>query len=166
VSNVVHGKSAVSAQLRARVEAAIDELGYIPNLHARRLRAGLTGRLTLEVPDGDDPLRPRLYEHLVNACSRRGYLLEIRVTAPLGHRSAVAADGVLRYRSPADAEPPTVPTVLLDGAPLAGCDWVGPASSADGDIHELAEIAVAFLLTRIEGFDGPQRHHVIRRERF
>lgn len=40
VSNVVTGAVPVSASTRARVEAAIDELDYRPNLAARELRTG------------------------------------------------------------------------------------------------------------------------------
>jgi predicted RNA-binding Zn ribbon-like protein len=47
VSNVVTGGVPVSAPTRARVEAAIAELGYVPNLAARALRTGRgsSGRL-------------------------------------------------------------------------------------------------------------------------
>lgn len=50
VSNVVTGAGAVTAPTKARVEAAIDALGYRPNLAARALRTGST---TLD--DGVDP---------------------------------------------------------------------------------------------------------------
>lgn len=42
VSNVVTGAANVSAETRMRVEAVIDELGYLPNLAARALRTGRT----------------------------------------------------------------------------------------------------------------------------
>ncbi len=39
-SNVVTGAVVVSAPTRERVEAAIAQLGYVPNLAARALRTG------------------------------------------------------------------------------------------------------------------------------
>ena len=38
VSNVVNGYVHVAPATRARVQAAIDALGYVPNLAARQLR--------------------------------------------------------------------------------------------------------------------------------
>ena len=43
VSNVVNGYRPVGAATRQRVQQAIDELGYSPNLSARHLRNGRTG---------------------------------------------------------------------------------------------------------------------------
>ena len=50
VSNVVNDYPHVSAATRARVEAAIAELGYTPNPTARSLRSGRTGAIALAVP--------------------------------------------------------------------------------------------------------------------
>jgi DNA-binding LacI/PurR family transcriptional regulator len=49
VSNVVNGYAHVQPDMRARVQAAIDELGYRPNLTARRLDS-MGGA---EVPNAD-----------------------------------------------------------------------------------------------------------------
>jgi LacI family transcriptional regulator len=40
VSNVLNHPELVRPQTRARVEAAMDQLGFIPNASARQLRAG------------------------------------------------------------------------------------------------------------------------------
>ena len=55
VSNVVHDYPHVSAKMRERVQSAIDELGYRPNLTARRLATGRTGMLALAIPEIDQP---------------------------------------------------------------------------------------------------------------
>ena len=47
VSNVVHDYPHVSPQMRERVQAAIDQLGYRPNLTARTLATGRTGMIAL-----------------------------------------------------------------------------------------------------------------------
>lgn len=51
VSNVINDHPNVRAMTRAKVEAAIAELGYRPNLTARNLRSGRTGAIALAVPD-------------------------------------------------------------------------------------------------------------------
>lgn len=51
VSNVVNGFQHVSPQMRTRVQAALDELDYRPNLLAHGLRKGRTGIIALLVPE-------------------------------------------------------------------------------------------------------------------
>jgi DNA-binding LacI/PurR family transcriptional regulator len=50
VSNVVNGYRPVGEATRLRVQQAIDELGYSPNLSARHLRSGRTGIVVLAIP--------------------------------------------------------------------------------------------------------------------
>lgn len=54
VSRVVNGKTFVDAGLRDRVMAAVDELGYEPNLAARALASGRTDTITLVVSEPDE----------------------------------------------------------------------------------------------------------------
>ena len=51
VSHVVTGFPHVSAEVRARVLEAIDELGYVPNRVAQQLRTGRSGVIALTVPE-------------------------------------------------------------------------------------------------------------------
>lgn len=51
VSRVINNSSFVSAELRARVLAAIEELRYVPNGMAASLRTHRTKTLALLVPD-------------------------------------------------------------------------------------------------------------------
>jgi len=55
VSRVVNGTGHTSAATRARVEAAIDELGYVPNALARQLRSKRTKTIALLVSDISNP---------------------------------------------------------------------------------------------------------------
>ncbi len=55
VSNVLNRPHAVTPKTRARVEAAIAELGYLPNEAARALVAGQSRTLGLLVPDVTNP---------------------------------------------------------------------------------------------------------------
>ncbi|MGR8010408.1 LacI family DNA-binding transcriptional regulator [Streptomyces hypolithicus] len=51
VSRVVNGSPKVSRETRAAVEAAVDELGYVPNRAARALAANRTDAIALVVPE-------------------------------------------------------------------------------------------------------------------
>jgi len=56
VSNVLNRPSRVAATTRARVLAAIDDLGFVRNESARQLRVGRSQTLGLIVPDTRNPL--------------------------------------------------------------------------------------------------------------
>ncbi|WP_309103622.1 LacI family DNA-binding transcriptional regulator [Microbacterium sp.] len=51
VSNVINDYPHIRPSTREKVEAAISELGYTPNLTARNLRSGRTGAIALALPD-------------------------------------------------------------------------------------------------------------------
>jgi LacI family transcriptional regulator len=55
VSNVLNKPDEVSADSIARVQRAIDELGYVRNDAARRLRAGVSSTVGFVVLDGQNP---------------------------------------------------------------------------------------------------------------
>ena len=55
VSRVINETGHTSAQTRARVAAAIDELGYVPNALARQLRSKRTKTIALLVSDISNP---------------------------------------------------------------------------------------------------------------
>ncbi len=81
VSNVVHDYPHVSPELRARVQAAIEELGYRPNLTARRLVTGRTGMIALAIPWVDQPYFAELSRHVGEEAARRGYRVLFEQTA-------------------------------------------------------------------------------------
>lgn len=66
VSNVVHGYVHVRESTRAKVQRAIDELGYRPNLRGRNLATGRTGMIALAFPD----LRIPYFAELAHVLSR------------------------------------------------------------------------------------------------
>ena len=55
VSNVVNNPDRVLPETRRRVEEAIKELGWVPNLHAKELRAGRSTTVGLAVMDVVNP---------------------------------------------------------------------------------------------------------------
>lgn len=55
VSHVINGTRFVSEELRQRVQRAMQELSYHPNVLARSLRQGITHTIGLVVPDNSNP---------------------------------------------------------------------------------------------------------------
>ncbi|MBU4215882.1 MAG: LacI family transcriptional regulator [Actinobacteria bacterium] len=84
VSNVVNGYEHVRPSTRTKVEAAIAELGYQPNLAARNLRAGRTGVIGLAVPELRFSYFAELADAVLAAARERGYVVLIEQTG--GHR--------------------------------------------------------------------------------
>lgn len=74
VSKYLKNANSVRDDTRVRIEAAIAELGYVPNLSARSLRTGRTNLVSVVVPDLTDPLFIALYDTL------RGLLRELGVS--------------------------------------------------------------------------------------
>jgi DNA-binding LacI/PurR family transcriptional regulator len=66
VSNVINDYQHIRPATRERVTAAIEELGYRPNLTARGLRSGRTGVISLIIPD----LRNAYFAELADAVMR------------------------------------------------------------------------------------------------
>ncbi|MFI9641774.1 LacI family DNA-binding transcriptional regulator [Micromonospora sp. NPDC051925] len=92
VSNVVNGYQHVRPDTRARVEAAIAELHYRPNLSARNLRKGRTGVIALAVPELDIPYFAELARHVVAAAADHGWTVLIDQTGGGPEQERVAAD--------------------------------------------------------------------------
>jgi DNA-binding LacI/PurR family transcriptional regulator len=81
VSNVVNGYRPVGEQTRRRVQQAIDELGYAPNLSARHLRRGRTGIIALAIPELNNPYFAELAGAAMREATRLGYTLVMEDTA-------------------------------------------------------------------------------------
>jgi DNA-binding LacI/PurR family transcriptional regulator len=79
VSNVVNNFPYVSAEMRSKVQAALDELGYAPNLMARNLRHGRSGMIALVLPLNVEYFA-ELTEYLVEEARSRSYLVMIDKT--------------------------------------------------------------------------------------
>jgi DNA-binding LacI/PurR family transcriptional regulator len=72
VSNVVNDSVHVAVETRARVQRAIDELGYHPNATARRLRTGRSGVIALAFPELPSPYFAELAVEVIAAARRHG----------------------------------------------------------------------------------------------
>lgn len=80
VSNVVNEFPLVSDEVRQRVQRAIEELGYQPNVLARNLRRGRSGMLALAVPELSLPYFSELAELVIAEAGRSSYGLVIEQT--------------------------------------------------------------------------------------
>jgi LacI family transcriptional regulator len=72
VSNVLNKPDEVSAESIARVQGAIDELGYVRNDAARRLRAGVSSTVGFVVLDGQNPFFNQVVRGAEDEASRHG----------------------------------------------------------------------------------------------
>ena len=81
VSNVVRNYTHVSPKMREKVQRAIDELGYVPNLTARRLATGRTNMFALAVPALGAPYFAELAESISELATRRDYRVLIEQTS-------------------------------------------------------------------------------------
>ena len=92
VSNVVNDFVHVRPGTRTRVQAAIEELGYRPNISARRLRQGKTRILALAVPELSQPYFSELSELIERAAQAQGYTVMAAQTGGAREREI----GILR----------------------------------------------------------------------
>ena len=130
VSRVMNRNPTVQPATRERVEAAIQELDYVPNAIAASLRSRRTHTLGLIVPDVTNPYFAELVRHIERAAAAAGnsLLLGNSDNDPLQERlyirtlSTRRVDGLIIAPTDASAlhaETTRVPIVLID-RPVAG----------------------------------------------
>ncbi len=73
VSRVVNGTGYTSSDARARVEAAIEELGYVPNALARQLRSKRTKTIALVVSDISNPFFTTIARGVEDVAAAHGF---------------------------------------------------------------------------------------------
>jgi len=136
VSNVVNGYANVSDAKRQRVEAAVAQLGYRPNVLARNLKRGRSQLIALVVPELDVPYFAELAREVVTTARHHGYTVVVDQTDGEPERErelilregdAALFDGVILSPlalSKADLPPrdPARPLVLL-GERIAGSEY-------------------------------------------
>jgi DNA-binding LacI/PurR family transcriptional regulator len=75
VSNVVRNQGKFTEETRARVQQAVDRLGYTPNIAARGLRSGRLGVIGLIVPDIRNPYFAELADAVMRAAAEHDLLV-------------------------------------------------------------------------------------------
>lgn len=164
VSNVVNGYVHVSPITRARVQKALDELGYEVNSAARSLRSGRTGMIALVVPHLHSSYFAELADAVVKAAGRRKLTVLIEVTEGIAERELKVLSGGRTHltdgtlMSPLALTPdldlplrPDAPLVMLGESRLGamfdhvGIDNVAAATMAVGHLLELGRRRILAL---------------------
>lgn len=104
VSNAISGKRRVDGETRTRIEAAIRDLGYVPNVAARRMR---TGRADAIAIFSSMPVS------VAAGASRLGFLMEIAASAAV---TALELNTALVLVPPIDDPARALDTISVDGA--------------------------------------------------
>ncbi len=165
VSNVINDYPHVTPATRAKVEAAIADLDYRPNLGARSLRKGHCGVIALAIPDLALEYFARLAAAVGRAAKKRGVAVLIEQTdgdhvaeelALDGLRDRLV-DGILLWPSATagTAAAPNRPVVLLgNGRPDLTFDRIPidhppPHLTLPTNHNTFANKAVTLLLARV-----------------
>jgi LacI family transcriptional regulator len=168
VSRVVNGSAGVSPKLRARVEAALAETGYMPNALARSLRARKTDTIALLLPDMTNPFFTTLAQGVEQAARTAGISLLIansderedeegRLVPMLLQRQV---DGLLAIPAgPGDQTIRTcrergVPLVIVDRRPHDASTDVVRADS-EGGACELGRLLASLGHRHMAALSGP-----------
>lgn len=141
MSNVVNGYPYVSTATRARVEQAIAELGYRPNMTARSLRSGRSDVVALAVPFLDMPYFAEVAQHVVQAAAERGWTVLIDQTDGDREREKVVTAGIRNH--------------LIDGL------IVSPLALTADDLAQRADTTTPLVLLGERIHHGPADHVVI-----
>lgn len=176
VSRVVSGDAAVRASTRERVLAAIELVGYAPNIAARSMRTGRADTIGVVVADLDNPFYPQLLSELTREFGRRGRRTAVWVSD--GEQNAAALDAIregtvdgvvfttVREDSPElhDALARMSPVVLVNRTlPHVACDQVSSDNAAGSAL--VAELFASHGRLRA-GFIGGPRATSTSRERY
>lgn len=81
VSNVINGTVFVRPATQERVQKALLELDYVPNLSARGLRTGRSGIIALSLPDLGTRYSAEMMHLFVEIAHERGWSIQIDETA-------------------------------------------------------------------------------------
>ena len=180
VSNVVHDYPHVSPEYRQKVQAAIDALGYRPNLAARQLVTGRTGMIALAIPWIDQPYFAELSRHMAEAAGRHDYRVLIEQTsnnmalerAVLRDREQGLVDGVIFHPVMIDTIEiarlqPNTPLVLLgeSAMPLTTdhvmIDNVSAAREAVSMLVAQGRRRICFLATMRDDISGSTQQRLL-----
>lgn len=93
-SNVLNHQPHVKASTRERVEAAMADLRYRPNLSARSLKHGRAGFLALAVPAMDSPYFAELAARVTEEAAALGFIVLLDVTGGDADAERVVLEGM------------------------------------------------------------------------
>jgi LacI family transcriptional regulator len=151
VNNYKGGNITISEETRQRVLAAINEIGYVPNLTARSLRTNKTQLLAIMVQDLTNPFFPLLVRGAQEVAESNNYVLLVfdciqfsaeREKAFLNTVTSRRVDGVImtNYLS----QPEMLAPLLEHKVPIVtiGAEWPGIDSVALDDIQAVENLVL------------------------
>lgn len=97
VSRALAGKDSVGEELRARIRAEADRLGYVPNSMARSLVSGAAMTLGMVITHPANPFYALLISAVEERCRANGYSLLLMVTEEDPKTEREAAEALLRW---------------------------------------------------------------------
>ena len=168
VSNVINRRDSVRPDVRERVEAAIEELGYKPNPTAQALRRGTSPLVGVAIFDLTNPFFMEAAAAMERVLSREGYIMTLSSTHAsvqeerdllevLGRQ---AVRGVLL--TPADSTHEAATRLAAEGTPVVlfdAADTPAGLPSVSIDDRAGAALAIEHLLAlgheRICFLNGP-----------
>lgn len=175
VSRVVNASPRVDPQTRARVEAAMTELGYRPHRAARALRTGRTQTVGLVVSTLASVGNSRMLQAVADAAAARGYALTVvtlgadgDIVAAFERLAEQGVDGAIvlneateRVRG-ADAGSSGLRLVVVDSPPddrfgVVGTDHAAGARLAVEHLRGLGHATVHHLAGPAGSFAAAQR---------
>jgi DNA-binding LacI/PurR family transcriptional regulator len=142
VSNVVNDYPHIRPETRDRVNSAIDELGYRPNLIARGLRSGRTGVISLIIPDLRNAYFAELADVVMRAADAQGLSVIIEQSGADREREIGLLGGERKQK---------VDGILYSALALG-----------DDDAHILNDVTTPLVLLGERIFHGPTDHVTMR----
>lgn len=154
VSHVINKTRAVSEDVRERVLAVIDEMGYIPNAMARSLKNDKTRTIGVSVPDNTHAAMAELLRGIEDAAFAVGYNIMLcngyedpqRQVAHLRSLIEKRIDGLVLVAGAAQANEELAALLSSDRVPVVLADHA--VAGVDTDFVGLDHEATGYLATR------------------
>ncbi|HEY63428.1 MAG TPA: LacI family transcriptional regulator [Caldilineae bacterium] len=168
VSRVINNSGYVSEETRARVEAAIAELQYVPNSLARSLRFKRTDTLALVLTDITNPFWTTVARGVEDAASSQGFNVILCNTDESEGKQEKYLNVLLQKRVdgfllvPARSTPEPIWQIQSQGVPVVVLDRRIPDAQVDivrgdseGGAYELTRLLISMGHRRIAMLSGP-----------
>ncbi len=135
VSNVLNGSKSVSSDKIKRVQQAMAELGYKPNVNARSLKSHRSGNIAVLLPDVTTPAYAKIYEEIDRYAIERGFNTTLNISMDIPSRECA----------------------LLEQMMMSGCDGVILLTCQPNNTDFFAHMAesgvpVVFIHRRVNGY--------------
>ena len=168
VSRVINHSNYISDKTRARVEAAVAELGYVPNTLARSLRMKATQTLALVLSDITNPFFTTLGRGVQDAARAQGFNVifcntdesETEQAEQLITLVQKRVDGVLLVPAASSAEPVAylqkhkIPVVVVDRR-VQECTVDSVRCDSESGAHQLTRLLLELGHRCIAMLSGP-----------